>query len=1065
MQIEEIAIHGFGVFRDVCLRGLRPGLTVFEGHNEAGKTTLMAFVRAVLFGFERRNSGQNRYEPVGGGRHGGALVLVGTDGQRYRVERTEGGAQGRVTVSGDEGRRYDEEHLERLLHRTSKVLYQNVFAFGIGELQRIETLQAQEVSNHIYTVGMGAGLTPLATVLAGLDAEQAQLFRPGGKKPAINALLSRLEETQAAIRALQTMPDEYDALRDRLAVADREIVHLQGRLDEVKREIDRLEALVRAGADWEQLVLVRQELDERPAIESFPEGGVERLEQLDRALASLATRLDETHRSLREGEERRGKLRPDPCLLAQQDAIHELEELRGHYRGLLEGLPDLRARVASRRKALNETLSRLGPEWTDNRLARFEASIPVRERIRGFRDRLLTVKQEAQEAANRQDEAEKARREKESQLDRLQRNLEALTMPESPGGAPLEEREKAVREWVHLHHQRDLVRQHQRYLQEQSAALASQVKAQEAELRLLEGQPGLPNWLILAAGLVFALLAAVALHRQEFSFAVALGVGGLVTAGLLLWWRDRLAETGQIRVTDAQERYGDLVQRVQDLREDRERTAREAESFTQKMAALSRVALGREETLLEAVEEHLRGLEAERRMAERRKDLETRIQDEEEALVRLLEEREGLAKAVEAAEQALLQAEEGWAEILRTMALPGELTPDGALEVLASVERAQGQLREWQDAAQDLGRVEGEVQEIADRINTVLEACGRSPVVLSESPAAVLALRHSLEEAEEAQMELERVDALVAAKQAEVATLLAEQARYVEQRAVLLEAGGAHEAEEFRTRAELYKRQVELDRHRRQLETALRVHAGSPGRSQEMEAALSRQSRAELERLLREAQMEEQPRLIEVLTGKLQEKGRLEQQLHDLEQNERLSSALLEQQTLLAQLDQQAQRWAVRALAQHLLQQARQIYERERQPAVLREASHFFKQMTSGRYVRVIVPLGEMRLEIEPADGPPRTTDQLSRGTAEQLYLAMRLAFVREYAKHAGPLPLVVDDILVNFDPVRARSAILALQEVAATHQILVFTCHPHVRRWFEETIEGVAIRQLPERA
>jgi uncharacterized protein YhaN len=1065
VQITEIAIHGFGVFRDVSLRGLGPGITVFEGQNEAGKTTLMAFIRAVLFGFESRKGGLNRYEPVGGGRHGGALGLLGQDGQRYRVERIEGGAHGRATLSDAEGRRYDEEHLQRLLHRTSKVLYQNVFAFGIAELQRIETLQAEEVSNHIYTVGMGAGLTPLATVLAGLEAEQGQLFRPGGKKPTINGLLSRLEETQATIRELQAMPDEYYMLTQRLEVVDQEIAAMQAHLDEVKRRVDRLEALLRASADWEQLVLVRQELSERPTIETFPEGGIERLEQLDRALTSLETRLDETQRSLREAEDHRRSLHLDPRLLDQQDAISGLEELRGHYRGLLEGLPDLRARVTSRRKALDETLARLGPEWGDERLARFEASIPVRERIRGFRDRLLTAKQEALEAANRQEEIEKARREKDSQLDRLQRNLEALSPPDSPSGAPLDDREKAVREWIHLHHQRDLVRQHQRYLQEQSTTLAGQVRAQEAELKLIEGEAGLPSWLILVAGMVFALLSAVAFQRQEFSFGLALALGGIVTAGLLLWWRDRLADQNALRATEARERYDDLVQRAQALRDDRERTVREAEGFTQDMAALSRLALGREESSFEAVEEHLRALEAERRMAERRKDLETRIQDEEEALVRLLEDGESIAKNLESAEQALTQAEEGWTEVLKAMGLPEELTPDGALEVLSNVERAQGQFREWQDAAQELGRVESEVQAIHLRINAVLQACGRGLVSLADSPAAVLALRHGLEESAAAHVELERMSALVGAKQAELDTLLAEKARHVEQRQALLEAGGAVDPEEFRTRAVLYKRQLELDRQRRQLETAVRVHAGSPEQSEEMEKALSSQSRAELERLLREGRMEEQPRVIEVLTSKLQEKGRLEQQLHDLEQNERLSGALLEHQNLVAQLEQQAQRWALRAITQHLLQQARQIYERERQPAVLRRASEFFNQMTAGRYVRIIVPLGEMRLQIEPAEGPPRTTEQLSRGTAEQLYLAMRLAFVLEYAKHAGPLPLVVDDILVNFDPVRARAAIQALQAVAATHQVLVFTCHPHVRRWFEEVVEGLAVRQLPAKA
>jgi uncharacterized protein YhaN len=112
-----------------------------------------------------------------------------------------------------------------------------------------------------------------------------------------------------------------------------------------------------------------------------------------------------------------------------------------------------------------------------------------------------------------------------------------------------------------------------------------------------------------------------------------------------------------------------------------------------------------------------------------------------------------------------------------------------------------------------------------------------------------------------------------------------------------------------------------------------------------------------------------------------------------------------------------------------------------------------------------MVPLGEMRLEITPQHGMSRTTDVLSRGTAEQLYLSMRLAFVREYAKHAGPLPLVVDDIFVNFDPGRAQAAMKILGEIAQTHQVLVFTCHPHVTQWFQETLPGVPIRPIPKSA
>ena len=86
MKITDLQIDGFGVWSELKLDQLSDGLTVFCGPNEAGKTTLMQFIRSVLYGFspERRS----RYlPPVHGGRAGGGLGVVDTGG-RFTVRRT-----------------------------------------------------------------------------------------------------------------------------------------------------------------------------------------------------------------------------------------------------------------------------------------------------------------------------------------------------------------------------------------------------------------------------------------------------------------------------------------------------------------------------------------------------------------------------------------------------------------------------------------------------------------------------------------------------------------------------------------------------------------------------------------------------------------------------------------------------------------------------------------------------------------------------------------------------------------------------------------------------------------
>lgn len=85
----------------------------------------------------------------------------------------------------------------------------------------------------------------------------------------------------------------------------------------------------------------------------------------------------------------------------------------------------------------------------------------------------------------------------------------------------------------------------------------------------------------------------------------------------------------------------------------------------------------------------------------------------------------------------------------------------------------------------------------------------------------------------------------------------------------------------------------------------------------------------------------------------------------------------------------------------------------------------------------------------------------MSRGTAEQLYLAMRFGLIGEYSRRAPSLPLVLDDVVVNFDPGRLSSTLRVIGQVAQKHQILLFTCHPHVVEGVQRHIPWARIEKL----
>lgn len=70
----------------------------------------------------------------------------------------------------------------------------------------------------------------------------------------------------------------------------------------------------------------------------------------------------------------------------------------------------------------------------------------------------------------------------------------------------------------------------------------------------------------------------------------------------------------------------------------------------------------------------------------------------------------------------------------------------------------------------------------------------------------------------------------------------------------------------------------------------------------------------------------------------------------------------------------------------------------------------------------------------------------MSDGTRDQLYLALRVAAIEHYLERAAPLPVIADDLFINFDDDRALAGLDVLSQLADKTQVLFFTHHQHLR-------------------
>jgi uncharacterized protein YhaN len=157
-----------------------------------------------------------------------------------------------------------------------------------------------------------------------------------------------------------------------------------------------------------------------------------------------------------------------------------------------------------------------------------------------------------------------------------------------------------------------------------------------------------------------------------------------------------------------------------------------------------------------------------------------------------------------------------------------------------------------------------------------------------------------------------------------------------------------------------------------------------------------------------------------------------------------------DQQAAVAKMSTVLQDALVYHIAAEMLDRALTAVEQDQEPELLRRIGALFARLTRGAYSRVQTEpddKGTARLTLIQRDHPDEQQyiHQLSEGTRDQLFLALRLAAIEEYAASAPPLPLIGDDILQTFDDDRALAALEALKDISATVQVILLTHHRHI--------------------
>ncbi len=184
--------------------------------------------------------------------------------------------------------------------------------------------------------------------------------------------------------------------------------------------------------------------------------------------------------------------------------------------------------------------------------------------------------------------------------------------------------------------------------------------------------------------------------------------------------------------------------------------------------------------------------------------------------------------------------------------------------------------------------------------------------------------------------------------------------------------------------------------------------------------------------------------------------GKEDRDLRALQQeSHKAADAAQEAEQALARIADDAREYARLQACKLLLERAMDRYRRENQNPVLAAAGEYFSRLTGGAFSGLDTDYeGDQQVLLAIGQGRRIKANQMSEGTCDQLYLALRLGHLAHRLESgATPFPLILDDILVNFDDARATATLAALAEVATRTQVILFTHHRHVVQLAKQAI------------
>lgn len=954
MRIDRINIDGFGVFHDKNVKGFQKGINVLYGPNEAGKSTLLDFIRFTLFEYPRFKD--ERRPPLAGGKHGGRLFLKDSIDQSFSIYRSGNGKDVSFEQNGQETDNLNT--YRQLIGNASIDLYKNVYAITLDELLHVDQLSDSGMEDRIFSMGMGLAGVDFGKFEKGLANHAEDYFKSRGSTQVLVNIVDEIREKETKILELRNKLGEYDRLS-----AQKE--ELEASLSKIKEQREELSAAKNEYADFSR------------AYESFvsyttAEEELKNLGTIERYPIKLEEDFETCNHRLKASKEEHSKLEKSIEQLNDEVAgIEWNEELANHldlldffktnvkvYEEAKSTIDLTKEKLNSAERSSEQILQKLGNNLEKEQLLSIEGTFELRTKASETADEKQSLLRQIENKSDRLDQAKKEVVRIKDKIDQLTLDLNKLEISND------NDREQAA---------------------------TKRIKLDTAFQKALQGTSGVKNSntpLILA--LVFIAIGGVLFAINSLAAGIVLGIAVLSLIYVLI---TRKKEDGP-EETDDPNTINKALETIKSNIEQYDQLKKDHVQFSAELSQAKK-------------------------------------------------EEKNLNAEIQVLKTTVEQLDEQWIALLNVKGLPVTISEQRMGDFLSNIEELKRFHQDAIEAKRMIENSKARIQQFEEKLKDVINES--APFESS----MIYALIKKLEIQEKAQQQKAQIENQLKAQQRELHATSTNINQLEKEKQEFLKQVKAETDEAFYTGVERQKQFEELNTKKDNAAATIKTICGAERLDTTLKA-LEQFTPSELN-----TKLEHTEREYEAVTQEYDELNRelatINTEIRHILEPDEMFSLQNEKESLQERLKSETKEWLATKVALKALNESKQRYEQERQPEVITQTRKYFKAITENAYEDLRISLSDKHVSIIDDRGRHKTVEELSRGTREQLLLALRLGLIEEYEKNAEPLPVVLDDILVNFDVHRAKNLAKVLTNFAKDRQVILFTCHEHTQELFRK--------------